>query len=189
MKFKKFILFTCLFLCLSGIALFFYKTTLREQANKISASHAACPFCNPDLVKYQGFYESSHVLGLFNYRPVLEGHVLILPKRHVERLEDLTTEEFIEIKEAITKIHTAAKNVYGKNDYLLIIQNGKDAGQTVPHVHFHLIPRGHELTLVIKAKLWLSFLTDIIGLHDPISAQEMFKNTDALKRVIQKPKL
>lgn len=169
---------------LASLALSSRNSSMAEQISKSSRRNHFCPFCNEEIVHYQGFYESKNVMALFQCRPVLEGHSLIIPKRHVERFEDLTPQELIEIGECIRKVHLAFKDVYHKDDYILVLQNGKNGGQTVPHAHFHMIPRGSELTSMIKAKLWLSFLTDVIGMSDPIKPAEMFKNTSALQKAL-----
>jgi histidine triad (HIT) family protein len=185
MLIKKLSTLLCIFVLLGSLALFSRNSSMAERINRSSLQHHSCPFCNEENVHYQGFYESKNVIALFNYRPVLEGHSLIIPKRHVEKFEDLTSQELIEIGECIRKTHLAFKDVYHKDDYLLVLQNGKNGGQTVPHVHFHMIPRGSELTSLIKAKLWLSFLTDVTGLSEPIKPAEMFKNTSALQKAIR----
>ena len=104
-----------------------------------------CPFCKEEVLKAQTFYEGKEVLGLLTHKPALDGHVLIIPKRHVERFEDLTPEESFEISEATKKINSAVRYAFGYQDYLLIQKNGVRAGQSVPHVHFHYLPGANFL--------------------------------------------
>lgn len=181
---KKFLVILSILLLVGLVAFFCRSRPLSHQINVSSNEDSQCAFCNPSVVNYQKFYESETILGLFNYRPLMQGHVLIIPRRHVERLEDLHPEEFVAIAGAIKKIHKAFNQAYKKNDYLLVLQNGKDGGQTVPHVHFHMIPRGSDWTSLIKANLWLSFLTDVTGLSSPVSAAEMKSQTDILKNAM-----
>lgn len=65
----------------------------------------------------------------------------MIPKRHVERFEDLTEAESIEMTLFIQKLHKAVSKVQGSDDYLLLQKNGKSIGQSVPHVHIHYIPK------------------------------------------------
>ena len=100
-----------------------------------------CAFCDKEVLDSQKFYEDVEVLGLCSYRPVFEGHCLIIPKRHVERFEDLTDEELAHIFALVKRLHAAMTEVLGVQSYLILQKNGKEAGQTEMHVHFHYIPR------------------------------------------------
>ncbi len=104
-----------------------------------------CPFCEEKILQAQTFYESEHIYGLLTYKPAVPGHVLVIPKRHVERFEELTDQELIEAKEAFRLIHLAVKNLYGPNDYLLLQKNGEAAGRSVSHLHFHYLPRSEKM--------------------------------------------
>ena len=100
-----------------------------------------CPFCKEEILEAQAFYESELAVGLLTYKPAVPGHVLIIPKRHVERFEELSAAEMGAIQDLIRKVHEAEKALFGKDDYLLIQKNGLSAGQSVPHLHFHYLPR------------------------------------------------
>lgn len=103
-----------------------------------------CVFCKTEVMQDQTFYEDDLVKCLLTYKPVYPGHSLIIPKRHVERFEDLTTEEINRMMSMIKKVHQAHQRVYGNCAYFLLQKNGREVGQTVPHVHFHYIPRECE---------------------------------------------
>lgn len=86
-------------------------------------------------------YEDKFTLAFLDINPATPrgGHVLILPKKHYELITDLPEEEFSHLCKTIKKISSALLK-YGEG--LNIIQNNKKvAGQIIPHVHFHLIPR------------------------------------------------
>jgi diadenosine tetraphosphate (Ap4A) HIT family hydrolase len=59
----------------------------------------------------------------------------------VERLEQLSEDEIIEIHKIIQKTHIACQNVFKTKSYMILQKNGKEVGQTVDHIHFHYIPR------------------------------------------------
>lgn len=95
----------------------------------------------PFIVTSQVFYRSKLSFGLVNLKPILPGHVLVCPNRVVSRISEMSHEEAIDF---YTSVHTVANAIekYYKADSLNIsIQDGPLAGQTVPHVHCHIIPR------------------------------------------------
>lgn len=100
-----------------------------------------CPFCDEIVIEKQSFYQSKLTAVLYNHKPILPGHSLVIPKRHVERFEDMTQEEICEMGDTIKIIDNAFKKVYNSTASTIIMQNGRDAGQTVFHAHFHVTPR------------------------------------------------
>jgi diadenosine tetraphosphate (Ap4A) HIT family hydrolase len=119
-----------------------------------------CAFCTSEVIDRQIFYQGREALGITTHKPAVPGHVLIIPTRHVERFEDLTPSEVLEMGETIKKVDAAVRRIYGTTGYLLVQKNGREAGQTVPHVHFHYLPcqkGGSQVLLAIKFFLspWL----------------------------------
>ena len=134
-----------------------------------------CAFCNPDVLKLNTFYEGKEALGLLTYKPACEGHRLVLPKRHVVRFEDLTDTEMVEIKEIIRKIDRVSQKMYGSTGYLLLEKNGREAGQEVPHVHFHYMPRSQNQShLMFALKILLR------AYFKPTPIEEMRKEAELL---------
>lgn len=142
---------------------------------------AKCAFCHPEVIQRQQFYEGKTVRVLLNYKPLLQGHSLVIPKRHVVKFEDLSDEEVVEMRSAIAKVQHVFQKLYHTNAYILTLQNGRSAGQTVPHVHFHMIPRSNENIYLTKTKLWLAFITEALLLRKPLGDDEMQRQTNALK--------
>ncbi|HET7127622.1 MAG TPA: HIT family protein [Gaiellaceae bacterium] len=71
----------------------------------------------------------------------MAGHVLVLPRRHVETLLDLSAEEAALLGQAVSRIARAVSVAFDPDAILVQQQNGTEAFQTVPHVHFHVIPK------------------------------------------------
>lgn len=99
-----------------------------------------CPFCNPDSER-ELIVESATAYAIYDKFPVSEGHALIIPKRHCLDYFDLTFKEqaaCIFMQNKVKEVLTARFNPDGFN---IGINIGESAGQTVHHVHIHLIPR------------------------------------------------
>lgn len=145
--------FFFIFLSLSLVGLFIFQIDFSKK------QEGGCPFCNPEILKRQTFYEGEKILGILTYKPATQGHVLIIPKRHVERFEDLTAEEIQELAQGIKKIDPIIRKNFGNTDYLLLQKNGKTAGQSVPHVHIHYLPASRFLIAKYFFSNWKKPLT------------------------------
>ncbi|EAY13815.1 HIT domain containing protein [Trichomonas vaginalis G3] len=87
------------------------------------------------------FYESELSFAFVNLRPACEGHVLISPKRVVQFFDLLTDAEKLDLLNTATHVRDTMKASMHTEGCAMTIQDGPAAGQTVPHVHFHVIPR------------------------------------------------
>lgn len=98
-----------------------------------------CPFCNlppPRIV-----FSNSLVVALWDGFPVSPGHLLIVPKRHVATWFEANEEEQRQIWQAIEKGKEAICQLYQPDGFNIGTNVGEAAGQTVPHLHLHIIPR------------------------------------------------
>merc|ERR1712179_235086 len=91
--------------------------------------------------EYQIFYETSKSYGLCNTSPILPGHVLVCPKLQVQHVGDLPVEDLTDLMLAIQTVSSALKKYFNADALTINCQDGVAAGQTVPHVHFHILPR------------------------------------------------
>ena len=144
---------------------------------KASPSPTACAFCNSDVLHAQTFYEDELILALITHRPIFPGHCLIIPKRHVENFDALSENEILQMSLGIKRVHERVKKVFETSSYLLVQKNGKEVGQSVPHVHFHYIPRKLEEDSLVYFAI-KSVLAQIKG---PLSPEEMEKIVENLK--------
>ncbi|HZK43425.1 MAG TPA: HIT family protein [Syntrophomonadaceae bacterium] len=98
-----------------------------------------CPFCSPILSEV--ITTNDYAYALFDKYPINLGHILIIPKRHVESYFDTTQEE----RKAMDKLLEECKDLldkeYAPDGYNIGINVGESAGQTIFHVHVHLMPR------------------------------------------------
>jgi bis(5'-adenosyl)-triphosphatase len=87
------------------------------------------------------FVETSLSVGLVNLKPVVPGHVLIVSKRAVARFHDLTAEETADLWSLAKRVGHALEAHVSATSVTFALQDGPQAGQTVPHVHVHVLPR------------------------------------------------
>lgn len=91
-------------------------------------------------------YEDDKTLAFMDIMPQADGHTLVIPKEHAETLLDLSLEAAAYTINIVQKVAHAIKKALGSEGIVLMQLNGAKAGQTVPHIHFHLIPSSvHEL--------------------------------------------
>ncbi|KAL6304779.1 HIT-like domain-containing protein [Sparassis latifolia] len=92
-------------------------------------------------VTRQVFYRNTLSYAIVNLKPIVPGHVLVIPTRPVHRLGDLTPPELSSLMLSVQQVGKVIERVYGADGLTIACQDGKAAGQSVPHVHFHLLPR------------------------------------------------
>ena len=97
-----------------------------------------CIFCNPN---HELVYEDYFVYAMFDSYPVSKGHTLIIPKRHYEHYFETTGDEALSIHKALVYLKRFLDDLYHPDGYNIGINNGSAAGQTIYHLHVHLIPR------------------------------------------------
>lgn len=85
--------------------------------------------------------ETDKVLAFLDIKPVHPGHVLVIPKQHASTLEELSTDDLKEVVVVVQEIGRMIKGKLGYEGYNVMLNNDLVAGQEVPHLHFHIIPR------------------------------------------------
>lgn len=85
--------------------------------------------------------ETKHFFVIYDAYPVREGHLLVIPVRHVERLRELNESEFGDMHAAIMQVDEFLRLRHKAEGYNIGVNDGVAAGQTVMHMHFHVVPR------------------------------------------------
>ena len=121
-----------------------------------------CPFCT--LPTDRILSESDYTLTIRDGYPVSKGHTLIIPKRHVQSFFELQAIEKAAVLQALDEAKEALDREFSPDGYNIGINDGEAAGQTVMHLHLHLIPRykgdtedprgGVRWVFPEKAKYW-----------------------------------
>ncbi len=114
-------------------------------------------------------YEDAHTLAFMDIMPQAEGHTLVIPKEPAENIFDLSPEGAAALIRTTQKIATAVRKVTGAPGVMLAQLNGAAAGQTVFHIHFHVIPRTGGIDLALHARDKADF-TKLKALAERIAA-------------------
>ncbi len=111
-----------------------------KHFNQIKRKNADCPFCNPEPER-ELILESATAYAIYDKFPVNEGHALIIPKRHCADYFSLSFKEQSACWFVLNKTKKIIFNEYHPDGFNVGININKEAGQTISHVHIHLIPR------------------------------------------------
>ncbi len=102
-------------------------------------SETACPFCFPAADRI--FHLGEHVLGLWDGFPVADGHALLVTRRHVATWFEATVGERQELIAALDVARAEVEKKHAPDGFNIGVNVGEAAGQTIAHLHVHLIPR------------------------------------------------
>ena len=126
------------------------------------AEKADCLFCN--LQKERVVIETAAFLAIEDNYPVSPGHLLIIAKKHRHLLNELSVEEWRDLQDAIISAQAYIKKCHNAAGFNVGINDGTAAGQTISHLHVHVIPRylndvkdprgGIRWLFPSKAKYW-----------------------------------
>ncbi len=102
-----------------------------------------CVFCEmvAGRIPVTKIYEDEVVLVFLDISPVSDGHTLVIPRQHFEKLHDCPPELLGQVGSRLGKIAKAVAAGMSSEDYNVLCNNGRAAGQLVEHSHFHIIPR------------------------------------------------
>ena len=108
-------------------------------------------------------FEDARVLSFMDAFPQSKGHTLVVPKVKACNLFDISSENLQNLIAQTQKIARAVRDALEPDGIQIMQYNGEAGGQTVYHIHFHIIPRWHDMTLKTHAK---GVMADIADLND-----------------------
>lgn len=101
-----------------------------------------CIFCQVDDETVNTIVDqSANFYARWDNFPATDGHVEIVPKRHVVSFFELTSEDMGEVYDLMSRVQQALENKFQPDAYTISVNDGRAAGRTVDHLHIHLIPR------------------------------------------------
>ena len=86
-------------------------------------------------------YEDGVIVAFLDIGPVSDGHTLLMPRQHVEKVHSCPPELLAQVWARLGKIAGAVASAMDSDGYNILCNNGRTAGQVVDHLHFHIIPR------------------------------------------------
>jgi histidine triad (HIT) family protein len=106
-------------------------------------SDPSCVFCKivAGQIPSAAVYSDDQVYAFLDIGPLAEGHLLLIPRSHYQRMSDVPPEEMAALARHIPRLGRQLREATGAAGFNLLCNEGAVAGQEVPHVHFHLIPR------------------------------------------------
>ena len=116
----------------------------------------SCIFCKivAGSIPSTKVYEDAEILAFMDIGPIVKGHTLVIPKQHTERITDTQVGVLARVMHIVQKIAAAQMNGLKADGVNIFQANGKAAGQVVPHLHFHVVPRfdtdGHHWNWAAK---------------------------------------
>ena len=110
-----------------------------------------CKIANGEIPSYT-VYEDDDFRGIMDIAPASKGHVIILPKEHAADVFEIKEEMASKIYAVAKKVAKAVKEVTGCDGVNILQNNGEAAGQTVFHLHMHVIPRWNNDNIKITWK-------------------------------------
>jgi histidine triad (HIT) family protein len=103
-----------------------------------------CIFCKivKGEINARTIMETKDSLAFLDAFPLAKGHTLVIPKKHYEKVQQMSDADNKDLFDTVRKVMAKVDSLTGAT--LLAVHNGRDAGQEVPHVHVHLIPRSRD---------------------------------------------
>lgn len=99
-----------------------------------------CPFCSPEISE-QIIHENNQMLAVYNIAPILPGHSLVIPRKHLESINELSEQELLEFFTFARKTTRILCSAFGSDGFDWSLQESEAAGQSIAHLHLHIIPR------------------------------------------------
>ncbi len=102
-----------------------------------------CIFCKiiAGEIPSHKVYEDDKVIAFLDISPVSDGHTLVVPKAHYELMAEMPEDALNAAVMAVKRVSQGVLEAVGASSFNLYLNNGKEAGQLVPHFHWHIIPR------------------------------------------------
>ncbi len=141
-----------------------------------------CVYCSLPEIKAREIISNELAWAFPTNIPITPGHTLIAPRRCVKALKDLTQEERLAILELADSIMSALRKLYSSEGFNCVWNEGKLAGQSVPHFHLHILSRKEGDTGLLgydpRSMLYRT------GDREPTSEAELLKVRDGIKEAL-----
>lgn len=115
----------------------------RVRYGKKIGKFKICELCNPKNIKKQECRKLSgeHWRVMVNKYPYMDGNVMVIPKKHITKIEDLTEKQWKEFVFVLKRTKKTLSKIFKTNDFNIGLNLGKNAGGSLEHLHWQVIPR------------------------------------------------
>lgn len=128
-----------------------------EQAELFGAKKKdrGCAFCKVIRGEAEGYtvFEDGHTVAFFDHRPLMKGHVILVPKKHYETFEDLPKTLVAHLFKNVQLLSRAVEEAMEADGSFVALNN--KISQSVPHVHIHVVPRWKKDGLFSRNFVWI----------------------------------
>jgi histidine triad (HIT) family protein len=102
-----------------------------------------CIFCKiiAGEISARVIIQNEKAMALLDAFPLAAGHTLVIPKSHYAKVQQMSEQDAVAVFDMVWKLAGAVETASQVNASTIAIHNGSDAGQEVPHVHVHIVPR------------------------------------------------
>lgn len=102
-----------------------------------------CIFCKilSGKIPARTVAQNDNAVAILDAFPLVPGHALVMPKAHFAKVQDASPEQSRDVFELVGRVAAAIESGLGAEGSLVAIHNGRAAGQEIPHLHVHIIPR------------------------------------------------
>lgn len=100
-----------------------------------------CQFCDTQTIEKQKIYETSTAFVIYNIRPANKGQCVVIPKRHITNIRDLSDDECAILLKLVKLVSEKLEEYLKPAGFNYGWNEGKYAGQSIEHVHIHVLPR------------------------------------------------
>jgi histidine triad (HIT) family protein len=133
-----------------------------------------CLFCkiiNGEIPSYK-VYEDDKTFAFLDINPINTGHTLVIPKNHAAKITEASEEDLVALALAVKTVIKGIEDGLGVDNLNVFVNQGADAGQIIPHLHYHIVPRykddGMKVDVPQKKLTEEEFLDTIAKIKDAI---------------------
>lgn len=107
-----------------------------------------CQFCDENVIEKQRCLslECEYWMVIANKYPYADGNIMVIPKRHVRDIGDLSKDEWLEFHEVLSKTIGRLGEIFDTKDFNVGVNIGMDAGGSIEHLHWQVIPRKKKIS-------------------------------------------
>lgn len=100
-----------------------------------------CPFCDNANIQPRIIYRDNLIMAFPGNMPIVPGHTLVCPVRHVAKIDQLSDDELGAIRDFLVRLKNSLKKSLDAQGFNIAWNEGSMAGQSVGHLHIHVVPR------------------------------------------------